>query len=198
MKEPLYWNHNTAYYKWIKRQVADCKSILDVGCGDGSLVAYLDDGTKNLIGIDVDFSCISKANVENKSPNTQFICCGFEDYETRQSYDAIIFVASIHHMDMTVAVERAKALLSPNGILIIVGLAIPSTVADYVIEGLRILPCKIISKQKHMRSSEEQNIPVSYHLPPLNEVRDISSRVLPHAIIKYGLYYRYLLEWTKQ
>lgn len=198
MKVPQYWNHNTAYYKWIKRKTADCRSILDVGCGDGSLIAYLDDGIKDLTGIDVDSSCISRANSTNKSLNTQFICCSFDDYETQQFYDAIIFVASIHHMDMTAALERAKALLSPNGLLIIVGLATPSTAKDYVIEGLRILPCKIVSELKHMRSSEDQHIPVSYRLPAFNEVRDISSKILPQAVIKYGLFYRYLLQWTKQ
>lgn len=198
MKDPLYWNHNTAYYKWIKQRTADCRSVLDVGCGDGSLVAYLDDGSKNLTGIDAELSCISTANAVNSSSNTQFFCCRFEDYEVHGPYDAIIFVASIHHMDMTAALEKAKTLLSRNGLLVIVGLAAPSAARDYVIEGLRILPCKIISKYKHMRSSEEQNIPVSYHLPTLNEVRDISSKILPHAVIKYGLYYRYLLEWVKQ
>lgn len=196
MKAPQYWNHNTAYYKWIKRQTADCQSVLDVGCGDGSLIAYLDDGIKDLTGIDVDSSCISRTNSANRSSNTQFICCSFDDFETQQSYDAIIFVASIHHMDMTAALERAKALLSPNGLLIIVGLATPSTAMDYMIEGLRILPCKIVSTLKHMRSSEDQNIPVSYRLPTLKEVRAISSNTLPHAVITYGLFYRYLLKWV--
>ncbi len=198
MKEPLYWNHNTVYYKWIKQQTVTCKAILDVGCGDGSLVAYLDDGLKSLTGIDVDSSCISRANLENKSVNTQFMCCDFDDYATQQFYDAIIFVASIHHMEMRSAIEKSKLLLAPNGMLIIVGLAAPSTVMDYVIEGLRILPCKIISTLKHMQSSENQNIPVSYKLPSLHEVRDISAKILPNAAITHGLYYRYLLKWTKQ
>lgn len=198
MVEPPYWNHNTAYYKWIKQRTADCKFILDVGCGDGSLVAYLDDGCKKLTGIDIDFSCVSRANSLNKSSNTQFACCSFDDYKTHQSYDAIIFVASIHHMDMSAAIERAKTLLSQNGLLIIVGLATPSTAMDYMIEGLRILPCKIISKLRHMQSSENRNIPVSYELPTLNEVRDILSKTLPHVVIKYGLYYRYLIAWKKE
>ncbi len=198
MTEPLYWNHNTAYYKWIKRRTAACGSVLDVGCGDGSLIAYLDDGSKKLTGIDIDPSCIFRAESRNKSANTQFLCCSFDGYETRRLYDAVVFVASIHHMDMTAAIERGKQLLSPNGLLIIVGLASPSTVMDYAAEGLRIIPCNVISRLKNMQSSESRSIPVSYKLPSLSEVRGIVSRTLPHAVIKYGLYYRYLLVWRKR
>lgn len=198
MKYPQYWNHNTAYYKWIKHQVADCKSILDVGCGDGSLIAYLDDGSKLLTGIDIDELSIAKANFENRSVNTRFICCGFEAFQPQQTYDAIIFVASIHHMEMMPAIEQSKRLLSPNGVLIIVGLASPSTVMDWAIEGLRVFPCMIISKLKHMQSTESQSISVSYNFPSLNEVRDIAGKKLPHASINYGLFYRYLLTWEKQ
>lgn len=168
---------------------------MDVGCGDGSLIAYLDDGSKRLTGIDINELCIAKANLEDNAANTRFICCGFDTYEANHTYDAIIFVASLHHMDMTAAIEKSKELLSPNGVLIIVGLASPSSAIDYVIEGLRVLPCKIVSRFKHMQSSESQNIPVSYCVPSLNEVRDIANRLLPHASMNYGLFYRYLLMW---
>ena len=50
----MYWNHNSAYYPWIKKKTADRHHILDVGCGDGFLVRYLDDGTKKITGIDPD------------------------------------------------------------------------------------------------------------------------------------------------
>ena len=193
-----YWNHNTVYYSRIKKWTTDCTSILDVGCGDGSLLAYLDDGVKELTGIDIDKSCISRAITDYKTSNTDFICCDFNQFTSSKRYDAIIFVASIHHMDMASAIEKAKTLLSTNGIIIIVGLAKPANVLDYMIEILRILPCGIISKLKHMQSSENLNIPVSYQTPSLADVRKISSEILPHAKIRYGLYYRFLLKWIKQ
>jgi hypothetical protein len=48
----MYWNHNSAYYPWIQKKVASCRTVLDVGCGDGSLVLFLDDGTKRIVGIE--------------------------------------------------------------------------------------------------------------------------------------------------
>ena len=58
MLKPTYWNHNVAYYPWIKQKISNCISILDIGCGDGTLMAYFDDGHKQLTGIDNDPFCI--------------------------------------------------------------------------------------------------------------------------------------------
>ena len=123
----MYWNHNSAYYSWIKKTVTNCTNILDVGCGEGSLVRFLDDGNKKITGIDVDGPCIEKAKALSKSDKEEFLCCDFEEYTTEKVFDAIIFVASIHHMDMVKAIEIAKSLLSPGGKLIIVGLSKPSS-----------------------------------------------------------------------
>ncbi len=191
------WNHNAAYYKQIKKWTAPCKSILDVGCGNGSLISYLDDGSKELTGIDIEPSCIDRAKQSHHSAHIRFVCCNFLTDKITGVYDAVIFVASIHHMDMAAALEKAKALLSAHGRIIIVGLAKPSSLADYIIEILRVLPCKIITSLKHAQSSEELDLPVSYNLPTLKEVRELSVRLLPHAVMRYGLYYRYLLIWIK-
>ena len=40
------WNHNSNYYKWIENEIEDKTKILDVGCGDGSLVNYLNNNKK--------------------------------------------------------------------------------------------------------------------------------------------------------
>ncbi|HIS52995.1 MAG TPA: class I SAM-dependent methyltransferase [Candidatus Onthomonas avicola] len=192
-----YWNHNAAYYKWVQEWTAGCKSVLDVGCGDGSLISSLDDGSKELVGIDMDASCIARAKQSNGSVHTHFLCDDFLHYKTEEVYDAVVFVASIHHMDMAAALEKSKAMLSAHGCILIVGLAKPSSMIDYVVEGMRVLPCKILTKFKRAQSSEELDLPVSYNLPTLKEVRELSARLLPHAVMRYGLYYRYLLRWIK-
>ncbi|MDO5439888.1 MAG: hypothetical protein Q4F09_07695 [Erysipelotrichaceae bacterium] len=46
-----------------------------------------------------------------------------------------------------------------------------------------------------MRTSEELNIPVVYDYPGMRDIRNIVKKELPGARIRYGLHYRYLLEW---
>jgi methionine biosynthesis protein metW len=197
LKDLEYWNHNTVYYNWIKKQLKRSNRILDVGCGNGFLIRYLDDGTKFLVGIDSDKFCIEKAKERNVSQSCSFFCCDYEDFNDDEPFDAIIFVASIHHMNMRCALKKAKSMLSRNGILIIVGLAIPSNLMDYVIEAIRIIPCMIISKIKKERSSEDEHIPVCYNFPHLADVRKVISEELPRCEFRMGLYYRYLLKWEK-
>lgn len=195
MYHPTYWNHNVAYYKWIRNNTMTCKNILDVGCGDGSLVRYLNDGKRSIVGIDINGSCIKCASNKYDEANTAFICDNFETYKFEDKFDAVVFVASIHHMNMATAVNKAKAILKTDGIILIVGLAKPSNFFDWTVEIFRVIPCFVLSKVRHMQSSEKNNVPVSYEFQGMNEVRSIANYLLPSSKIRYGLYYRYLLKW---
>ena len=192
----MYWNHNSAYYPWVQKKTAKCRSILDVGCGDGSLALFIDDGTKKIVGIDLDNHCIDNARSVKNEGTVEFICCDFMDFTQNMTFDAVVFAASIHHMDMTKALQKAKSLLRPCGTLLIIGLAKPSTAVDWILEAARVLPSKIITAFHHMQTSEELSLPTSYDYPSMNDVRSIVKQELPSAKIHYALHYRYLLEWT--
>lgn len=118
------------------------------------------------------------------------------DFTQNMTFDAVVFAASIHHMDMTKALQKAKSLLRPCGTLLIIGLAKPSTAVDWILEAARVLPSKIITAFHHMQTSEELSLPSSYDYPSMNDVRSIVKQELPSAKIHYALHYRYLLEWT--
>ncbi len=93
------------------------------------------------------------------------------------------------------AINKAKKLLTKNGVLIIVGLAKPSSLSDWLVELARIIPSKIISAIKKNTTSEELNIDVSYDFPTMKEVRQILNKKLCGYTLRYGLHYRYLLTW---
>ena len=196
-KEP--WNHNYAYYRWVSEKVGQRKRILDVGCGDGTLALYLRNSSNDILGIDSSASSIQKAKTKNIYDNAAFIQTTFEDFHANgKQFNAVIFVASIHHMDMADAIDKAKGLLDENGVLIIVGLSRPSTLLDWIIEAARILPSRIISSLRGNTTSEEMAIDVSYDFPAMKKVRQICWEKLCGYTLRYGLHYRYLLTWEKQ
>ena len=171
-------------------------SILDVGCGDGTLALYLRTDDNDILGIDISDASIQKANQKNTYSNVSFVRTTFEDFQANnRHFDAIVFVASIHHMEMVNAIDKAKKLLAKQGVLIIVGLAKPSNLFDWIVELLRIVPSKIISLIKNNTTSEELNIDVSYDFPTMNEVREVCKEKLDGYSLRYGLHYRYLLTW---
>jgi len=194
--EKAFWNHNYAYNRWVSEKIGKRNSILDVGCGDGTLARYLRTTDNKILGIDISASSIQKANRNNSYSNVSFIRTTFEDFQaTGERFDAIVFVASIHHMDMANAIDKAKKLLTKNGILIIVGLAKPSSLFDWIVELGRIIPSKIVSSIKKNTTSEELDIDVSYDFPTMKTVRQICKEKLCGYTLRYGLHYRYLLTW---
>ena len=193
-----YWNHNTAYYPAIRRAVSacGCRNVLDVGCGDGLLCRYLDDGSREITGIDP-FPDGIRAAEAFSSPRLHFIIADFLSWETDDGFDAVIFSASLHHMEKETALRKAKELLVPGGLLYIVGLASPSSPADRIVEGLRVIPAAVSSRIHHIRTCEDARIPTSYAFPSMRDIRELQKDLLPGASLRYGLYYRYILQWRK-
>ena len=104
------WNHNSHYYRWIENEIKDKTIILDVGCGDGSLVNYLNNNKRKVLGIDISEKCIERANHNiKKNDNIKFILTSFEDFDNKNEYyDVIIFCATLHHMEMKQAIVKSK------------------------------------------------------------------------------------------
>ena len=181
-----YWNHNTAYHAWILRHVSGASSVLDVGCGDGLLLERLSPVCARVTGIEPAPGAADRARGRTENlGNVRVIQADFMTAALPPaSHDAIIFSASLHHMDEEAALRKAADLLSPGGLLLVVGLAKPETAGDFLVEALRVIPAKIGSL---LRDPEKS----------LGAIRGICASVLPGAKIRRGLYYRYLLRWRK-
>ena len=195
MEKPAFWNHNAAYYPWIRKQMdkSAAKSVLDVGCGEGSLARYLASPGREVLGIDP-----AMENRGGEGEGVSFRRVSFQELVLPPgSLDGVVFVASLHHMEAEGALRKAKELLKPGGLLLIVGLASPSGPGGWALEALRVLPAWLGTALHRVRSSEALGLDVYYALPKMAEVRALVRRELPGAKLRSGLYYRWLLRWTK-
>ena len=147
MEKPAFWNHNAAYYPWIRKQLEGIAAtrILDVGCGEGSLARYLAFPGREVLGIDPSGEAIARARKQTgEGEGVRFLNLSLEAFDAPPgSMDAVIFAASLHHMEEEGALRKARELLRPGGRLLIVGLAAPSGPGDWLLEALRVAPAKL-------------------------------------------------------
>jgi len=198
LTETQYWNHNSAYHPWIVRLAAQHRGhALDVGCGEGLLVQRLATVSKSVTGIDPDPGAIARARRRNTGlTNVTLEAVDFTDYEANEgSFDVVTFVASLHHLDLTAALLKARSLVSPGGELIVVGLAANKTAVDWIMSGLMLPFVRVGSWMHH--ETRDVGVAATDARESLGEIRATVQRELPGASIRRALYYRYLLRWRK-
>ena len=116
---------------------------------------------------------------------------GFEP----ESFDAVVSVASTHHVDLEVALTRMSELVRPGGVVAVVGLGSISTVGDLWFDGVGFIATRILHRTRH---AVEVNAPIVWP-PPLShrQSRAIARDVLPGVEDRRRILFRHTLRWTK-
>jgi 2-polyprenyl-3-methyl-5-hydroxy-6-metoxy-1,4-benzoquinol methylase len=192
-----YWNHNTAYHPWLVDIAAQHRGhVLDVGCGDGLLAQRIAPVSRSVTAIDADAAAIERATERLAAHQRVTVSpAAFETYDAGQGrFDLITFVASLHHMDLRAALQKARDLLTPTGEIAVVGLSANKTVRDWLWAAACVPAVRIAS----WRHTETRDIGVVVTDPRegLDDIRRTVADVLPGATVRRALYYRYLLRWA--
>jgi SAM-dependent methyltransferase len=193
-----YWNHNSAYHPWLIPIAAQhCGNVLDVGCGEGLLAQRMAPVSGFVTGIDPDPAAVRRARDRLAGlPNVAVEEVGFDDYDAGSArFDLIVFVASLHHLDLRASLTKAQRLLRPGGEIAVVGLSANKTAGDWLWSAV-CLPAVRIGSWLHAEF-RDIGVPVAEPKENLAEIRHIADDVLPGAHIRRALYYRYLLRWQK-
>ena len=100
-------------YRFIGDLVRDSGRVLEVGCARGDLARRLGADGMAITALDIEL------NEPRPGPGVRFVEADFRVYDD-QPYDAIIFAATLHHIDpISAAIDRAAALLNPGGLLVV-------------------------------------------------------------------------------
>jgi SAM-dependent methyltransferase len=190
------YNHNKHYADLLLPQVpSDCRSALDVGCGDGSFARLLADRFSTAVtGIDLERAMIEQARTLAEARSIRFVAADFLQYAFDERFDFIAASASLHHMPFEQALVKMAALLHPGGVLAVLGLFREVGLADRAV-ALVAAPVNICySLRRGWVSSGAPIKPPDMSLP---EIRQTVSAVLPGAHLRRLLLWRYLLTWQK-
>jgi 2-polyprenyl-3-methyl-5-hydroxy-6-metoxy-1,4-benzoquinol methylase len=190
------WNRNVHYHDLVLATVpAPCQRALDVGCGAGRLASELAERCGEVIGIDADSPTLARARVLHARPNLTFVDGDVMTHPfAAGSFDVIASIATLHHLPLEPALLRFRDLLRPGGVLVVIGLYRLASPTDYIIGGAATI---VSAWFRLMRGTEHVNAPIRDPETSLREIRAAVERVLPGAIVKRKLFYRYSLVWRK-
>lgn len=191
-----YWNHNTAYHPWLRRIAAQRPGdVLDVGCGDGLLAARLAPVSRSVTAIDPDSAAVERARRRLAGhPAVTVQPADFLQYDPGdRRFDLVTFVASLHHMPLRPALRRARDLLRPGGTVAVVGLAANRTGRDLAWSAM-CLPVVKVASRWH-REVADIGVVMTDPREGVDDIRAVADEVLPGAVVRRALYYRYLLRW---
>lgn len=123
--------------KYITKYLRKNDSILDIGCGVGTLDFYFASKGYMVTGIDIAENAISACNKTKKHlklKNVNFIVDDFQKTKLKVKYDFIIFTEVIEHLENDdKQLKKIYSLLKPGGFLF---LSTPSTNAPMYRLGL--------------------------------------------------------------
>ena len=96
-------------------------SVLDIGCGYGSLVDFLGSRGKKAVGVDPDSECITTAR--RLFPGRDYLLGRFEGQFPDHSFDHVVMKDALHHVleegDLDATLAHIRRVLRPAGTLVV-------------------------------------------------------------------------------
>lgn len=170
-------------------------SALDVGCGEGWLARELHGKIAHVVGLDLDEPSVLAARASSDK-GIEYVVGEFLSYEfSPGSFDVIVAVASLHHMDEEAGLRRMSQLLRPGGSLGVVGVARSRSPVDlaYDVAGA-------LTTRAHKLTKPYWETPAPKVWPPPHAygyLRRLSADILPGRRFRRGVMFRYILTWAK-
>ena len=201
------FNHNDHYHPLLLDRLPPGPGLaLDVGCGTGRFARRLAATGMAVEAVDVSATMIEAATGLG-SPGPGEIVYRRADVAAdalpEAHYDFISCIASLHHMPAETLVKLRRALV-PGGVLVVLGLAKPSSLRDWAL-AIAAIPVSTIGRlivwaadRLNGGADLVPRAPVRDDYPSMAEVRRETARLLPGATVRPLLLWRYPITYREQ
>jgi 2-polyprenyl-3-methyl-5-hydroxy-6-metoxy-1,4-benzoquinol methylase len=201
------WNHNNQYHPYLLKQIPPtCKQALEIGCGMGSFSRLLSQKADRVLALDLSPEMIKSA----KQRSTEYSNIEYQVADVmawdfpKEGFECIVSIATLHHLPFESFLQRMKSGLKTNGILMVLDLYQPEGIRDLMLNLLAV-PTHLILKLKNtgrLREPREVQEAWAEHgkrdtYLPVSRARGICNDLLPGAVIKKHLLWRYSIVWQK-
>jgi SAM-dependent methyltransferase len=197
------WTSNNHYHNSLLKHVpADCENALEIGCGTGAFARLLAKRCKRVVALDLSPEMIRVA----RSRSTQFKNLEFQLADAVQwdfppsHFDFVCSIATLHHLAQRALLVKIRDSLKPNGVLVILDLVESDSLVERMCDvvgfgvsgGLRLIHNGRLQPPAAVRKAWEQHGKHDHYLK-LRQVHALADEILPGAIVRRCLFWRYLL-----
>jgi len=195
------------YDRWVMARLPEhSNTVLEIGCGAGRLTSKLAERARSVIALDVSAGMLERARQRcRQQPHVRFVAASVTEWEppARESLDAIVCVATLHHLAAPeAALARWATWLRPGGSLVIVDLVSSRGARDRVTDlaAMALRGLLIVTGRRRLPTVAERAAWAEHtageRYPTLAEMRSTAS-LLPGTHVERLLMFRYGLSWTK-
>ncbi len=197
------WSHNSHYGDYLLRHIpagsGHAATALEIGCGTGHFARQLAARYDRVIAVDPSPQMIRVAQARSGGfPNIEYqvgevMAMAFP----AGSFDCIASIATLHHLPLPAVLQRMKEMLKPGGVLLALDLfeaeaqrlpdLLRSAVALRLLR-LRTSPAARAAWAEHGRTDRYVRV---------SDVRQLCRDLLPGAVVRKHLFWRYSLVWRK-
>jgi SAM-dependent methyltransferase len=173
-----------------------CERALDVGCGDGLLTRALADRARQVTAIDVDPASVASTRREvDGLTNVTVIAADVLTHPFEPgSFDAVLSVATLHHLPLEAGLRRLAELVAPGGVLGIVGLARTRGLWDLAFDGVGAVATRV---HRRRRDYWEHSAAIVDPRSSYTEVLRMAALLLPGCRYRRHPLFRYSIIWTR-
>lgn len=201
------WDHNNHYHQFLLKQLPIQRQIaLDIGCGTGQFSRLLSQHFEKVLAIDLSPNMIEVAKQRSKQfSNIDFQVGDILEWQpVIEQFDAIVSIATLHHLPVENLLPNLKAALKPRGKLVILDLLEyrnwQDKLSDFIAVPLNWLFQTF--KNSHIRQSPEAAAALREHLRTdqylsFSQARRIYTSSMRAANVRKHLFWRYSVVWEK-
>lgn len=201
------WNHNSHYHNFLLKQLpSHCASILEIGCGTGTFSHLLAKRADRVIAIDLSPKMTEVAKQRSEGyANIDFQIADILKWEFPvEPFDAIVSIATFHHLPLESLLPSLKVALKPGGKLVILDLlesegiqsipsdaiAVPLSLIFRTLRNRKIRPTReaVEAWREHGRTDKYLT---------RSQAQQIYQRLLAGATVRTHLFWRYSVVWEK-
>lgn len=201
------WNRNNHYHDFLLKNLPpNLSRTLEIGCGIGAFSRLLAERAERVTALDLSPNMIETAkNLSKSYPNIDFqIADVLQTDFADEHFDAIVSIATFHHLPLDEVLPKLKKALKTGGKLLILDLSRIGSINDFLVGAVAFPLSKILDFFHHgfNRPTGEEREAWANHAATdcyltLSEAKQIYSNCFETAVVKRHLFFRYSVIWKK-